>query len=224
MPTQEVASRITIAGALVAVLCCGSAAAQQREPGATSLKVEAHRSAVSGYPVIATRDDSLERRLRFQAAVARDPSQYVWIACEEAGRSIRIVHGEDFAALHARSMTNVSRIGWSSLLSTTGVAAGAHCGGFLIRAGEGYLNKLAFPVVSVTRAGTTVVPLTALSHASCTLQPDGGESVEQCPDLNARIVSARFDADTGLTHVVMTGSFVARVSGEQGTQYSLYQQ
>lgn len=189
-------------------------------------KIDAHRAAVLGYAAPAIRDDSLGRRLRFRAAVARDPGQYVWIACEAGGRSLRIVHGEDFGALHARSIANVARMPWSSLLQPQAGPSQHRCGEYTITTTEGYFDKQAFPVVSVSRAGIGVVPPTALSYAMCAQQLNSGASVEQCPDLNARIVAARYDAQTDLTHVVLTGMFMVAAPAEEDgptTHYTLYQ-
>lgn len=172
------------------------------------------------------RDDSLERRLRFRAAVARDPGQYVWIACEAGGHSLRIVHGEDFGALQAHSIANVARVAWSSLLQPQAAPPQHRCGEYTITTTEGYFDKQAFPVVSVSRAGTGVVPPTALSYAMCAQQLNSGASVEQCPDLNARIVAAQYDAQADLTHVVLTGMFMVAAPIEDDSparHYSLYQ-
>ncbi len=202
------------------------AATSANVPERIPAMVDAHRAMVSGYAAPATSDDVLERTLRFRAAVARDPGQYVWIVCEAGGRSLRIVHGDDFGALQARSIAEVSRIGWSSLLQPQrrSVSFSSRCGEYRIAATEGYFDKQSFPVVSVTRAGTTVVPPTALSFATCTRQLGSGASVEHCPDLNARIVAAQYDAESDLTHVTLTGTFILPQDGEEGMHYTLYQQ
>lgn len=215
-----------IAGAVVATLAFGAVAAEPVADGAIAAKVDAHRSAVAGFAATAERDDSLERQLRFRAAVARDPGQYVWIACQDEGRSLRIVHGEDFGVLHPRSMAEVARVGWSSLLQPghSHAASQLRCGEYVITATEGYFDKHAFPVVSVARAGAPVVPPTALSFAMCAQQFDAGASVDHCPDLNARIVAARYDAESELTHVVLTGSFALSTAHAPEAHYTLYQE
>lgn len=203
-----------------------STSATHEASAAIPAKIAAHRAAVSAYAGPAVRDEALERRLRFRAAVARDPSQYVWIACEAGGRSLRIVHGEDFGALQATSIANVARIAWSSLLHAQGGPSQHRCGEYTVVASEGYFDKQAFAVVRVTRAGIGVVPPTGLSYAMCAQQLNSGASAEQCPDLNARIVAAHYDMQSDLTHVVLTGSFTIPAASDEevpAMHYTLYQ-